>query len=223
MALGECTTCLSTELYSWLQQCWLVGHKSIMVCCICCTSGCYSLLCLVCLAIDISLFTAVVSWQLSEDSLYGSLCHSHTDYWSHAICLSFLSISEAQAGNCFGWTHQIECCDLFYFSPPLANILLPLPVCMKRFGGYKLQIHKPRNVLKVSLFPIWLLWELTEPLSYQNSKSFVNFPFWFPTPTDTRPNNCKISLEEVGKVLAIHAVATSVVVVVLLLLAHLSS
>lgn len=43
---GNCIVCLSCELCSGLQQCCLLGHQSSVACCICCTSGCYSLPCL---------------------------------------------------------------------------------------------------------------------------------------------------------------------------------
>lgn len=109
------------------------------------------------LAIDLLfLFMAVLSQSLAEDSLCGALYHSHADYWSHALCLSSLSISEAQACLVTGLARFISMTAVICFSLAriLANILLPLPVCMNRSGGYTLQIHKPSNVENVSLFHI---------------------------------------------------------------------
>lgn len=93
---GNCIACLSTELCSWLQPCWLVGHKSFVACCICCTSGCYSAMSGVFLATDmISLWLFFhCNWLKSLSGVPFTTPMLTTGFMPVSV---FLSISEAQA------------------------------------------------------------------------------------------------------------------------------
>lgn len=139
---GNCIACLSTELCSWLQPCWLVGHKSFVACCICCTSGCYSLPCLESFWQQIwSLYGCsftVIGWRVSLGCPLPLLCWLLVS----CLCLSFcqyLKLRPAWWLICLGSATWLLWFSLVYI---LANILCYC--CLSAWRVWQLHIANPQ-------------------------------------------------------------------------------